>query len=249
MNNKFSAAFKAGCVGAFVMLTIASGRNAWADTFQFSFTGAVTSVNDPNGYVSGVFHQGELVSGYVTYLSSASNQPPFVDSSTIGYYFAVESMTVQIGSSIWDYASSVQPGYMQVWNDLLVGSTVEDAAIFGSGFVGPIPVANTGMLNPSALATLSLVSPNISALSTTAIPSVQSLHGLIGPNSFLTVQQDDSRETLTNPMNFSVQSSVTAITQVPAPASGWLLAMTLASMIGIRAFSRACPQRTPRRPR
>jgi PEP-CTERM motif len=164
----FMPAFLRGflATGAALAIIWLSALTAEASVVTINFTGTITAINDPSGFISGS-NVGDSFSGSLVYDTSAPIAVPGANPAEYDYlpgstppYASPLGISITVGSHTFD---PHYPGVMQihVQNDL-TGSTYPDAFV---------AVASTQVGTSASLAVFGLADTTGTALSSTDLPT------------------------------------------------------------------------------
>jgi hypothetical protein len=216
---------------AALSITLISALTAEASLVTIDFTGTITSINDPSGFISGS-SVGDSFSGSLVYDTSAPIAVPGANPAEYDYlptstppYASPLGLTFTVGSHTFD---PHYPGAMQihVQNDLT-------SSTFPTAFVA---VASTQVGTGATLAVFGLADSTGNALSSTALPT-----------SLDFSKFDASEFQLTNPDGGPdiFDGTINGVgTTVPEPASATLLGIGALAM-GAFVLQRLLATHTP----
>ena len=193
-----------------------------AADLSYQFTGLLTSVTDQYGFLSGQFSPGNLISGIVTYESTTTEGVTSLGDPTFGIYAAIRHFRVSVNGYIIEGSPTSLPGYLQVWDDRVIGSSLVDAVTFGSPLDYTPPISGMGSGTVVASAQVNLFDFNHSASHNgKTLPTVID-YADYASRSFSALQLNIN----TNQV-FHLNGSILTLTPVPEPDVQLLMALGL----------------------
>jgi len=116
-----------------------------AGLISYEFTGELSTITDEHNHLTNQFEIGNSFFGSFSYLTEVVEGSPTASDPTTAIYSAVLDFEVNINGYIFNGNSLESlPGYLQIWNDRVIGSSVVDAFSAASPLDYTPPISGMG---------------------------------------------------------------------------------------------------------
>jgi hypothetical protein len=202
-----------------------------ASLVSYSFKGKLDSVTDSYNLLSGQFAAGNTFSGVFVYDTSFPESSTTQSDPTTAIYSAVKSFSVNInGYEI--KRDGILNGYVQVWNNAIVGPRIVDAFTVDAGldYTPPITIGSRTVAGADVML---FDNTHTASKNGKLMPTTVSLNDY-ATRSFSAIELD-----LNTNKAFYLNGTITDLlpTPTPIPAAAWLFGSGLAGLIGLRRKS------------
>lgn len=214
-HNKVKKALRMFCIG--IPIAVLSSVSS-AEEVSFKFTGSLNTILDNSSFLHGEFAVGNSFEGVVTYDTNGEEGTTTLANPTTGIYWAVKRLRTSINGYEFDGIADLVPGFVQVWDDRVVGQNVVDSISFSSPLDYTPPIVGMGPGRVVGSISLSLFDYTHTASQLgKGIPSIFDF-GDYGSSSFLAQQSNlDTKQAFTLFGKLTSMELVTEGTAAPIP--------------------------------
>jgi len=203
---------------------VATASNAAQITYSFS--GVLDRVQDDYGFINGEFSVGNTFNGFFTYQTGAPEASTTIGDPTTAIYSSIIHFNVNVNGYLIEGSPSSLPGYLNIWDDRVVGSSVVDAFTVSSPLDYSPPISGMGPGTVVAGANVNLFDfTHTASQFGTIIPTSISLIDYGSPSFSALQLNTDTGE------SFHLNGTITSLTAVPLPASFILFTSGLALLL------------------
>lgn len=216
---------------------ISFSLTARAAQITYSFSGILNRIQDDYGFLNGEFSVGDAFRGSFTYLTNVPEGITTIEDHTTAIYSSIIDFNVNINGYEIDASPSGLAGYLQVWDDRVVGSSVVDAFTVSSPLDYTPPISSMGTGTVVAAANVNLFDfTHTASLLGTHIPTSVNLSDY-DSLSFSALQLNTGTKE-----SFYLNGTVANLSAVPNPASIYLFlsGLSLIYFCNKRLTSRSC---------
>jgi len=186
---------------------------SFAGIIQYSFQGELERITDDFNYINDEFTAGTEFSGIFSYSTEAVQELSYIGDDSIGLYSAIINLEVKIGGyTLHGDSSNSAPGYLQVWDNRIVGNNTVDAFTVASPLDFKPLISGMEPGNIITQANLNFFDYSSTAsLDGIAIPSAVNISGF-SVASFSAIQLNTTTQEV-----FHLNGKITSLTRVKVP--------------------------------
>jgi len=178
------------------------------------FSGVLTSITDQYGFLNGQFAPGSAVSGTITYDTAVPEDSTTIGDPTVGIYSAVTSLQASVNGISFAGSPGSLPGYVQVWDDRIVGPSTVDAVTFSSPLDYSPPIAGMG-----AGTVVGAVNVNLFDFTHTASQEGKTMPTTVDLSKYGSTTFEALQVNVDTNESFHLDGVITSLTPVPEPSA------------------------------